>query len=329
MTAPTPVTAPAPAGRRVPAVSRFPTSAPRSAAEVAAVVALVRAAEEAVGQDLVTDHHAAHQADPDADAAGGPRRVIGHAAWDPDGARPLAYAQAARGPRRWELELAYDHDPGVATASLDAAAAALGATIDEVGRAGGGPINLWITRAEPAHDRLADAVGLRPARDLWQVRRPLPADEPWSLATRPFVVGQDEGSWLAVNNRAFDWHPEQGGWSLDDVRAREAEPWFDAAGFLVHEVDGQMAGFCWTKVHADHDPPLGEIYVIAVDPARHQRGLGRALVLAGLDHLSRAGLTVAMLYVDADNTPATRLYDRLGFRLHHVDRAYTTDVPPT
>ncbi len=36
-----------------------------------------------------------------------------------------------------------------------------------------------------------------------------------------------------------------------------------------------------------------------------------------------------MLYVDASNTPARRLYDSLGFALDHVDRAYTTDVAPT
>jgi mycothiol synthase len=87
-----------------------------------------------------------------------------------------------------------------------------------------------------------------------------------------------------------------------------------------------LAGFCWTKVHAEHDPPLGEIYVIAVDPDFGGRGLGRALTLRGLDHLARAGLHVGMLYVDASNEPATKLYAHLGFTLNHVDRAYTGDI---
>jgi len=303
-------------------VTRYPISPPRSGDDVAAVTTLIRTAEATVGQTLITDQRA------HVGASGDEHPVVGLVAWDRARTRPLAYAQAIRGARRWDLELTYDHGPGAGDDGLDAAAAALAATLEAVGREGGGPVQLWITRPEPAHDRLATSVGLAPGRDLWQVRRPLPVGEPWSLSTRPFVVGKDEEAWLAVNNRAFHWHPEQGGWTLDDLRAREAEPWFDPDGFLVHTDGGEMAGFCWTKVHADHDPPLGEIYVIAVDPAHHQRGLGRALVLAGLDHLARAALTVGMLYVDADNTPATRLYDSLGFRLHHVDRAYTGDVPP-
>jgi mycothiol synthase len=233
----------------------------------------------------------------------------------------------SRDARRWDLEL-IDHDPGAVADEWAAASDALAAALEEVRRQGGGHVNLWMRHATEDHDRVAAAAGLAPARDLWQLRRSLPVGEPVSLATRPFVVGQDEAAWVEVNNRAFDWHPEQGGWTVDDVRRREAEPWFDPAGFLLHEVDGRLAGFCWTKVHADHDPPLGEIYVIAVDPDFHHRGLGRALTLAGLDHLHRAGLDVGMLYVEATNTPATRVYADLGFTLDHVDRAYTADVPP-
>jgi len=237
---------------------------------------------------------------------------------------PIGYAELTRDGPSWALEYVIDpqwrHDPEVAGDLLREARAV-------VAEAGGGHLHLWRSNPTPDTDAAAEAIGLRRGRDLLQLRRPLPVGEHGDIEVRTFIPGRDEEAWLEVNNRAFEWHPEQGGWDLSIIKSREAEPWFDPAGFFLHEEGGRLAGFCWTKVHADHAPPLGEIYVIAVDPDFGGRGLGRALTLAGLDHLARAGLTVGMLYVDASNTTARALYEHLGFTLNHIDRAYTGDIP--
>jgi mycothiol synthase len=258
---------------------------------------------------------------------GGRRGFVALLARLPGHDHVVGYAQLSRNGPSWALELVvhphHRSPPDPVHADL------LQAALDCVRQAGGGHLHLWVPKPTPTDDLLASKVGLRRGRDLFQMRRPLPAAAPPPLAVRPFRVGEDEEAWLSVNNRAFAWHPEQGAWDAATLAARETEPWFDPDGFLLHEVDGKIAGFCWTKVHTDEHPPLGEIYVIAVDPAWQGRGLGRALVLTGLDHLSRAGLTVGMLYVDAQNAPALALYRNLGFEIDHVDRAYVGDLEPT
>ena len=123
--------------------------------------------------------------------------------------------------------------------------------LDVVRGAGGGPVHWWVFDPTADDDELARRLGLTLGRELLQMRRALPTDLPYTVTTRPFVPGVDDAAWVEVNNRAFADHPEQGGWTVDTLRRREAEPWFDPEGFLLHERDGRLAGFCWTKLHLD------------------------------------------------------------------------------
>lgn len=287
--------------------------------DIAAVQELLDVAEQADGHSPLGEHAWLDLVD------GGREGFAGFVAWEPGHPHPVGYAQVTKGEESWALEFVVDphHRTDGCPIGHDLVRSALSLVGDE----GGGHVHLWVNKPTADDDEIASANGMKRGRDLLQMRRPLPVGEAFALDTRPFVVGQDEDEWLAVNNRAFHWHPEQGGWTRATLERRQAEPWFDPAGFLLHFADDRLAGFCWTKVHADHDPPLGEIYVIATDPDFQGRGLGRQLVLAGLDHLALQGLRTGMLYVDADNTAAVGLYTDMGFTVDHVDRAYTADVP--
>ena len=225
----------------------------------------------------------------------------------------------------WALELVVD--PHHRTPGSTVAGDLLRSAIDLIASEGGGHLHLWVNQPSPVHDRLAASVGLAPGRTLYQMRRRLPAAEHASITTRPFRVGEDEERWLEVNNRAFARHPEQGGWTTETLKSRQSQRWFDPDGFLLHDEGEQLAGFCWTKVHGRAQDRVGEIYVIAVSPEFAGRGLGRQLALAGLDYLSGKGINEAMLYVDATNARAVKMYVDLGFVVNHIDRAYTGDIP--
>ncbi len=200
---------------------------------------------------------------------------------------------------------------------------AIETALDTFAATGGGQVFWWVDDPTPGDRGFASAHGFEPVRDLHELRRPLPLDGRAAVETRSFRPGRDDEAWLTVNNRAFAGHGEQGGWTTDTLAQRIAEPWFDADGFRLHEIDGRLAAFCWTKIHRELDPPIGEIYVIAVDPDFHGRGLGRELTLAGLDSIADRGVGVTNLYVDDNNAPAIGLYESLGFTIHRTRRAYS------
>src|SRR5436305_1445324 len=304
--------------------------------QVAAIMDLVRACQAADGVTPVSEHVLLHLRYDSigADSAGAPERggepgqdflltvdgdLAGYAYLDPPAADPHSGTTEVSG----ELMIG----PGHRRHGLGRALAAeVAAAVDAEG--GGHELRLWAHGDLPAAAALARAAGFERFRALWQLRRPLSGSLgdplarpalPAGRTLRTFVPGQDEDEWLALNARAFARHPEQGGWTRHDLELREREPWFDPAGFFIADKDGHMTGFHWTKTH---DPALGEVYVVGVDPDEQGSGLGRTLTLAGLRYLRDRGAAQAMLYVDEDNVPAIRMYEGLGFTRTTVDAMY-------
>ncbi len=200
--------------------------------------------------------------------------------------------------------------------------------------AGDRPLSIWAHGDLPGSAELLAPHGFDRARVLLQMRRDLagidpdPRPElPADVRVLPFRPGRDEAAWLRVNARAFDWHPEQGRMTRADLELRCAEAWFDPAGFLMAwrgdpDAGGTLLGSHWTKVHPAGDAgpePVGEIYVLGVDPDAQGLRLGGALTDLGLAHLRRQGLGSVLLYVEEDNAAAVRLYERRGFARFAVD----------
>lgn len=231
---------------------------------------------------------------------------------------------AMHGSARWTLGVV----PGTSSrAALDAALAA-------VAERSADPVTVWVTGADRP-DRAAitadlHAAGLGVARRLLRLEVVLPIEPrpfPEGTTVRGFDPTTDADAWLAVNNRAFVEHPEQGGWDAATFAARRAEPWFRSDDLRVALLEDRLVASCWTKRTDDPGrPPIGEIYVVGVDPSAQGLGLGPAIVTEGLDHLARrCGARIGMLYVDAANAPAVGLYDRLGFTPVREDHAF--EVP--
>lgn len=205
----------------------------------------------------------------------------------------------------------------------------IGAELIRTGFAeGGSGTRVWAHgNLEPARATAA-ALDLVAARELLQMRRSLrdlpPVKVPDGALLRTYAGPEDDAELLRVNNAAFSWHPEQGGWTEADIAERRGESWFDPEGlFLAFDTQtGRLLGFHWTKVHSAE---LGEVYVVGVDPSAQGRGLGAALTLVGLHHLAdRLGEDANVtLYVEADNSAAVKTYERLDFAVFTADVAYT------
>lgn len=253
-------------------------------------------------------------------------RLVGyaHTRWNPAGATPRMAAEAVVHPDY--------HQSPVAQQLLEEARSVLA-------RAGGGVFFLWVHRVDDPTTTLAARLGFEIQRELAFMSRPMDhiprePNVPEGVTFRAYRPGIDDAEFLRVNNAAFDGHPENGGWDAEEFEQRRALEWFEPEGLIMAWRGNRCAGFHWTKWHShesDEVPahePVGEVYVLAVDPAEQGTGLGRALLLAGLRHLHRRGCRQSILYVDCASGGAVKLYESEGFETLYREVCYQEVVAP-
>ena len=153
--------------------------------------------------------------------------------------------------------------------------------------------------------------------------------EPFTRSMRDAVVALSLAAWAPVfESLERAMLPEvyaafyRGDWRAAQAAAVAGVCDDPGAHVAVARIDGQIAGFVALKVHADDD--MGEIYMIAVDPAWQRRGIATGLIQYALEWLAEAGLSIVMVETGGDpgHGPARATYEASGFELLPVARYF-------
>ena len=124
------------------------------------------------------------------------------------------------------------------------------------------------------------------------------------------------GHEIFVRLHGEDWREYQA-WSVRGVLAD------GTMRVWVAEADDAVAGFVAATVF-DPERRLGEIVMLAVDPACQHRGLGTALTEFGTGWLRESGMRVAMIGTGGDpgHAPARRVYEQADYTLIPMARYF-------
>lgn len=180
----------------------------------------------------------------------------------------------------------------------------------------------------PLHDsiggarELAQSLGYQPVRQFLYMVCPDALSAPSAvfpahIGLRDYVQGQDEGEFVAAYGEIFADHWGEEPYTLADEQHRSRAPSFRLQdNLLAIDRKGAIVGFCLLDPQArgTDDAVSARIDDLGVRPAYRGQGIGRALLLAGMQRLGEGGAGAVGLFVDAASPyPSVHLYESLGF----------------
>lgn len=187
--------------------------------------------------------------------------------------------------------------------------------IDHSRKLGARAVQIPIAQKMQAGEQFVQQRGFRVVRRHWQMSLTEygggAPQIPHGFELRHFVPGDEEGL-CTLQNLAF-----AGSWgfctnTVDEIHYLANCSLCHPEGILFIAEGERLVGYCWT-IDDPSDQEKGFIRMMGVDPSYHGRGLGRAILVAGINYLQSRGMTAIELTVDSGNTSAKRLYRSAGF----------------
>jgi mycothiol synthase len=189
--------------------------------------------------------------------------------------------------------------------------------------------------SEAGHRALLENHGFEPIRWFFLMRRATGGDVPDAplpdgLELRPVTADQHRAIFDA-EREAFRDHWSSREQTEEDFKLTFGREELDTDLWVVawdgDEIAGVVQNWIWADENAQLGVARGWLEHISVRRPWRRRGLGRAITAESLRRLAAAGMTEAVLGVDAENpTGALGLYEGLGFEVYQRAVSYRREL---
>jgi len=202
--------------------------------------------------------------------------------------------------------------------------------IDHGRKLGAKVVQIPIAQRMHAGESFVQKRGFRVVRRHWQMSLTQYGrgvfNIPHGFELRHFEPGEEE-SLCALQNLAFT-----GSWgfrpnTVEDIRYLVNTSCCHPEGILLISEGQRKVGYCWAMDHPT-EKEKGYIRMMGVDPGYRGQGLGRAILVAGIEYLRERGMKEIELLVDSRNTSAKRLYQSMGFKRKGTTLWYQRRLSP-
>lgn len=208
----------------------------------------------------------------------------------------------------------------------------------QIGQTMNAPLRLRAGCRNNRPDRIAllEGHGFRLDRTFYRMARSLTESIPTAPPPPGFVVRELHPSevmaWVDLFNQSFQDH-----WNHHDMTLESRQHWMDSPDYqadldlVAVAPDGRFAALCWGFIHpadnARQGCKEGWIGDLGTHPDYRRMGLGRALLVAGMERLRQAGMETALLSVDTQNVnQALHLYESVGFQQRYAILNYVREL---